>query len=179
MLILFLHLLFFMKKSSKSRKSLFLALLFVSLPAIIFFQNKSFYSNEDVVEIQGDFERLRLKQHRIYKVQLKLKNDPNNYVLDHTIYPAWEKFGFRKQVKFGHEISMTIAAKDKSKLGNQEEDLIHILAMKDQSQNYLKLEETNLYRKLSFIKFYIFWGIALMIYLYMTFYKAPELTDPS
>ena len=154
-----------------TRNKIWGVVLVLLLPLLFFLQSKQTFRAEALYEVKGVYKKMKLKQHRIYKLQLSLKDHEDNFILDKSSYGAWEKHQFKNIVKSGDSLSLFIPQTKMALLNNNQEDLIQMMAMKNRHVTFLKLEEFNLFRNLNFIKFYVFWGIAFIIWLYLVFFN--------
>lgn len=161
-------------KLTSNQKILTLILL-VSLPLIFFLQKNAMYDKKDMHYIKDTFAKMVLKKHRNYRLQFHIANHEDIFVCDPVIYPAWAKYTFINNVGIGDSITVGIHNDYKPLLNDGKADFINIAQMagRDVRKNrvsFLEVDKYNLYRGMSFIKFYVFWGIGVMILLYWKFY---------
>lgn len=154
-----------------TKKWLWGIILIGLLPILYFFQQYLQYEKEELYKVRGVYQRMELKQDRIYRLKLHLKNDPNVYVLDKVSYRAWKKYPFLNQIKRGDSLNIEIKKSKAALCEDKEADFIYAVTIGNQKRDFLSLEDYNIYQKVEFIKFYIFWGVAFMIFLYLNFLK--------
>jgi|GEM_PF-3702697 len=158
-----------------SNQKIFALILLISLPLIFFFQKKAMYDMKDLHYIKSIYTKMLLKKHRYYKLQFHVDNHEDVFVLDPVIYPAWAKYPFINNVGIRDSITIGIHNEYIPLLNDGKKDFINIahMAGRDVRKNQLSLlrvKKYNMYRSMSFIKFYVFWGIGVMILLYWKFY---------
>ena len=153
--------------------------LLALLPILYFIQGKQIVSEELLQEMEVVFQNARIKQDRIYRGQLFFKNQEDNFVTNPVTYKAWDRIPFQNKVKAGDVLFIKIFKKEAALLKNGQEDKINLVAITAQKneRNYLSLEDYNLYHQLSFMKFYVFWGMAFMIYLFQLFRSNKKQTE--
>ncbi len=133
------------------------------------------YDADKLHFITGIYHKMILKEHRNYRLQFFLKNNEDIFVCDPVIYPAWSKHNFINNIGIGDPVKIGIGEEDASLLNNGQSDFINLVFMsgsglRKQQLVFIDAEKYNLYRKMSFIKFYIFWLLGLLVFLYLKFY---------
>lgn len=158
-----------------SNQKILAFILLVSLPLIFFLQKKSMYDKKDIHYVKSTYAKMILKKHRNYRLQFHVANHEDVFVCDPVIYPAWEKYAFINNIGIGDSIIVGIHNEYAPLLNDGKADFINLAHMSGRDVKKHKLilltvDRYNLYRSMSFIKFYVFWGIGLMILLYWKFY---------
>ena len=155
-----------MKKHSSTRLLWGIGLLAL-LPLLLFMQKRQTVPLDASHKMTVKYKEGLVNKHRIYKVQLFFEGHEDNFILDNVTYKAWRKRLFIKKIKKGDFVEIMIPQKKMPLLNNGKEDRIKLLGVKEVGTDtyFITPEDYNLYRQLDFVKFYVFWGIAFMIYI--------------
>jgi len=152
-------------------KILPISIFLIIIGGIYSYQKTLRLSNDDVDAVEGVYEKMDLRQDKVYPLRLHLEEYQDVFVLDENTYRAWLKHDFLETVNKGSKLKLTIKSTDAFLLRNNSPNFIRIITIDSRNKTYLSLSDYNLYQKGGLMKLYLAASVLFILYYIIRFFQ--------